>query len=185
MSRRRSQKKSKAATTFKRTLIFELYGLTFLALSIIALVQPGAVGQAFRSIFRFFAGSWDFIIPLYMLGIAVFIMIKRTWPKIWSFRQSGILIICSAILILSHISLVQAITADGRFADQSILGLTWELYKADLSAEAPIVDLGGGMVGALFYSGLNLLFDTMGSKIIVFFLILIGLLLITGNLIRI
>lgn len=181
MGRKRSQKKVQEKMGFKQTMIFELYGLCLLAFSIIALVQPGTVGRALRSIFRFFAGSWDFIIPLYLLGVAIYVMIKRSWPKVFSFRASGMILICCAVLIFSHISLVQAATGDGRFKDQSIMGLTWELYKEDLSSEVPLVDLGGGMIGALFYSGLNLLFDSNGSKIIVFFLILIGVLLVTGK----
>jgi S-DNA-T family DNA segregation ATPase FtsK/SpoIIIE len=181
LRQRRSQKQIKEqANSLKRTLIFELYGLCFLAISILALVQPGAVGSAFRSTFRFFSGSWDFMIPLLMMGLSLYIILKRKWPSLLSFRWSGILLICLSILILSHISLVQTATANGQF-EQSIIGLTWELYKVDIQSDFPLNDLGGGMVGAVFYTALNLLFDSSGAKIIVFFIILIGILLITGK----
>ena len=182
MTQRRSQRKEREQKdNMKRTILFELYGLGMLAVSFIALIQTGAVGGAFRKAFRFFAGSWDFVIPLYMIGLSLYIMVKRKWPRTMSFRWTGVIIICLSLLIFSHISLVQAVTADGRFEGQSVTGITWNLYKEDLTSDTPIVELGGGMIGAVFYGLLSLLFDPMGAKIIVLFLILIGILLITGK----
>jgi S-DNA-T family DNA segregation ATPase FtsK/SpoIIIE len=194
LAQRKSQKKANdQSSNLKKTILFEAYGLIFLAISIIALVQLGAVGKAFRGIFRFFAGSWDFVIPLFMIGLSFYMMWKRALPKRLNRFFTGVLIICLSILILSHLSLVKTVTADGKFGGQSIVGLTWDLYKEDVTLKDPNlvedrietgrerIDLGGGMIGALFYSGLHLLFDPTGTKLVVFFLILIGILLITGK----
>jgi S-DNA-T family DNA segregation ATPase FtsK/SpoIIIE len=182
MSNKRSKKKKmERSENIKQTIAFELYGLVLLAISIIALVQPGAVGGALRGVFRFFTGSWDFIVPLFMVLLSFYLMWKRQWPSLRSYRWAGGLLICLSLLILSHLSFAQAITANGQFADQSILGATWEQYKKDISPDHPVEDLGGGMVGAVLYSVLNVLFDSLGTKLIVFFLIIIGILLITGK----
>jgi S-DNA-T family DNA segregation ATPase FtsK/SpoIIIE len=180
-NKRSKKKKMERSDKIKQTITFEIYGLILLAISIIALVQPGAVGGALRGVFRFFAGSWEIIIPLFMLFLSLYLMWKREWPSIWSSRWAGALLICFSILILSHLRFVEGNTADGQFADQSILGATWENYKVDVSSDYPLKDLGGGMVGAILFSILNVLFDTLGTKLIVFFLIIIGVLLITGK----
>src|SRR5690625_2171492 len=101
MARKRTRrKKRKQLERVKQTIMFEVVGLVLLAISIIALVQAGYIGMMFRGIFRFFAGSWDFLIPLFMIGLSFYIMWKRTWPTQWSVRSIGVLLICCSILIL-------------------------------------------------------------------------------------
>lgn len=180
-NKRSKKKKMERREKLRQTIAFEIYGLVLLAISTIALVQPGAVGEALRGVFRFFTGSWDFIVPLFMVLLSFYLMWKRQWPSLWSSRWAGGLLICFSLLILSHLSFAQAITANGQFADQSILGATWEQYKKDISPDHPVEDLGGGMMGAGLYSVLTILFDSLGTKLIVFFLIIIGILLITGK----
>lgn len=178
MSNKRSRKRKEEK--LKQAIIFELYGLILLAVSIIALVQSGYVGKVFNGVFRFFAGSWDFLIPLFMIGISFYVMWKRKWPTKWSFRWSGVFLICVSFLLLSHLRLVEALTADGRFSEQSVIGVTWSLFKEDFVSDVPLVDLGGGMLGAVLFTVLNFLVDAKGTLLVVPFLILIGLLLMTG-----
>ncbi|GAA0365950.1 S-DNA-T family DNA segregation ATPase FtsK/SpoIIIE [Bacillus horti] len=176
----RTKKKQRQRQKVKKTLTFELYGLILLAFSILALVQPGAVGQALRGVFRFFAGSWDFLIPLAMVVLSVYVMWKRGWPTEWNFRWTGIAMLCLSILVLSHLSLFRGLTADGLFEDQSVLSATWELYKQDVNAELPETHLGGGMIGALLFSMLHFAVGNIGTIVVVVFVILISLMLLTG-----
>lgn len=177
----RRERKKRREETLKQAILYEIYGLVLLAVSILALVQTGYVGKIFRGIFRFFAGSWDFLIPLLMIGISFYVIWKREWPRRWGYRWNGLLLICLSLMLLSHYSLVEALTANGRFADQSVLKITWNLIKEDFVAEAPLVDLGGGMIGALIYTLLTFLIDAKGILLIVPFMFLIGFLLITGK----
>jgi S-DNA-T family DNA segregation ATPase FtsK/SpoIIIE len=73
--------------------------------------------------------------------------------------------------------LVQSLTANGRF-DQSILKVTWTLYLEDISQE--VTDLGGGMIGAVLFASLRFLLAETGTLIAVFFLVIIGLMLMFG-----
>lgn len=172
----RKRKSQSKRSGLKRVLILELYGLILLAVSIIALVQEGAVGRLFRSVFRFFAGSWDFIIPLSLAFLAIYLIFKRSWP-VWHYRWSGALLLFFSLLILTHYKLVQSLTADGRF-EQSVLKATWQLYVQDISTE--VTDLGGGMIGAVLYSALRFLLADTGLLIAVFFLVIIGMMLLFG-----
>lgn len=180
MSKKRKKKQIEQSKKVKQTIVFELYGLIILAVSIIALVQPGAVGRAFKGVFRFFAGSWDFMIPVGMVVLSFYLMWKRAWPSIWNSKWIGVLLIFLSVLLLSHLGFYEDVTADGQFTELSIVGKTWAEYKLDVSSE-DVRELGGGMIGAIMFGALNLLVDPLGTKLIVFFLILIGGLLITGR----
>lgn len=180
MSKKRKKKQMEQSKKVKQTIVFELYGLIILAVSIIALVQPGAVGRAFKGVFRFFAGSWDFMIPVGMVVLSFYLMWKRAWPSIWNSKWIGVLLIFLSVLLLSHLGFYEDVTADGQFTELSIVGKTWAEYKLDVTSE-DVRELGGGMIGAIMFGALNLLVDPLGTKLIVFFLILIGGLLITGR----
>lgn len=173
----RRKKRQTRTERFKRVMLIELYGLILLAISIIALVQQGVIGTVFRSIFRFLAGSWDFILPLFMVVLALYLIFKRSWPQ-WNFRWTGGLMLFFSLLTVTHYKLVQSFTADGRF-DQSVLKVTWSLYLQDISQEM-VVDLGGGMVGAVLYASLRYLLAETGTLIAVFFMITIGIMLLFG-----
>lgn len=177
-----SRKKRKQARRekVKQTITFELYGLILLAFSILALVQPGKVGWALRNVFRFFAGSWDFLIPLGMVVLSVYVMWKRSWPTEWNYRWTGIILLCLSILVLSHLSLFKTLSGDGLFEEQSVIGATLELFKQDIEADLPEVQLGGGMIGAIIFAALHFAVGNVGTMLIVFFVILISLMLVTG-----
>lgn len=176
----RKKRKQKKREQLKQTLIFELYGLILLAVAIIGLIQPGKIGDALRGVFRFFAGSYDFMLPLSLLILSVYVIIKRDWPGRWNHRWTGVLMLCITLLLFNHISLVKQLTLDGLYAEQSILSITFELYKHDVTADLP-QPLGGGMIGAVLYSSLDYLFGFNGTYIVGFFLFLISILLITGK----
>ncbi|MDQ0337322.1 S-DNA-T family DNA segregation ATPase FtsK/SpoIIIE [Caldalkalibacillus uzonensis] len=178
MAGKRKRRKQARKERIKRALLYELYGLILLAFSVIALVQPGAVGRLFRGMFRFFAGNWDFILPLGMAFISVYLVIKRAWPR-WHYRWTGIVLIICSLLILNHYTLFQSLTDDGRFP-QSVLKMTWNLFVEDVTAEIPTVDLGGGMIGAVLFAALHFMVADTGTLIVIFFLILIGLMLLFG-----
>ncbi|EGL81923.1 cell division FtsK/SpoIIIE [Caldalkalibacillus thermarum TA2.A1] len=178
MARKGKRRKQARRERIKRALVYELYGLILLAVSVIALVQPGTAGILFRGLFRFFAGNWDFIIPLLMAFLSIYLIIKRDWPK-WHYRWTGVLLIISSLLILNHYTLFQSLTDAGRFP-QSVLKMTWQLFVEDVTAEIPTVDLGGGMIGAVLFAGLNFMVAETGTLIVIFFLVLIGVMLLFG-----
>ncbi|WP_202077204.1 DNA translocase FtsK 4TM domain-containing protein [Caldalkalibacillus salinus] len=186
MGRKRKRRKAQ----LKKSLVFELYGLILLAVALIGLVRPGAVGRALNGVFRFFAGNWDFLIPLSLLVLAVYIMWKRTWEISWSHRSAGIVILCLFMLAMSHYKLVYNASNGGQIQELSTLGLTWELYKEDMSMSSDDSaqgidegkpDLGGGMIGAILFGFLHTMFGQVGTLLLLSIILLIGILLTTGR----
>ncbi len=68
--KRKSRKKQAKQLNIK----YELNGLLCIAISIIAILQLGVVGQTFIYLFRFFAGEWFILclLGLLVLGVSLF-----------------------------------------------------------------------------------------------------------------
>ncbi|MFE5319539.1 DNA translocase FtsK [Paenibacillus sp. NPDC056579] len=177
----RPKKRGKA---IKTNLKYELYGIVILTLSIIALTQEGPVSRALTYLFRFFIGSWDFVIPLVFIYIGLYVMVKREWPVWRTTRKAGVLLIILAVILMNHISLFDKLYPGGKFTSGMILTQTWSTMMDGLSATDKgrvilKIEVGGGMIGAALYSLLYFLFANLGAKLIQYTMIVIGAILIT------
>ncbi|HZG72937.1 MAG TPA: hypothetical protein VEY51_15475, partial [Chondromyces sp.] len=178
---KRKRKSTRKKSQVKETLRYELIGLVVIALSIIGMIELGAVGKTFVYFFRFFLGEWYMIGLLATIGFAGYVMIKRQKPMYFRRRLVGIYIIIASLLLLSHVKLFELLANGGAFDNPSVITNTWELYWMDVRGQASSTDLGGGMAGALMFAVSYFLFDALGTKILAFLLIVIGFVLITGK----
>ncbi|MGG1661354.1 DNA translocase FtsK [Brevibacillus sp. NRS-1366] len=170
---RRKRERSQAALA--SVVKIELLGLLIIVLSLIGLLESGWLGKnVLAFIFRFIAGSWDFIIPVLLIGMAIHMMFTRKSPRI-TYRVLGILLIAVGIFTWDHMMLFKQITADGKFAEQSIVRVTWDRLWLDHSQKVSTTGVGGGMVGALVFAVCNGLVGTIGTGLIIVFLFLVGL----------
>lgn len=158
-----------------------MIGLSLLAFSIISIAKLGAVGNTSVFFFRFFTGEWYILSLLGLIGISVFFMIKRDIPNLFHVKLMGIYLIVISILLLSHMTLFSLLSNGGNFENPSVIANTWELYRMEINGETSTSDLGGGMVGALFFAISYYLFAETGTKIVAFILIIIGFILLTGR----
>ncbi|GIP33131.1 DNA translocase FtsK [Paenibacillus sp. J2TS4] len=179
-------KKRKKNAGMKLAIKYELYGIAILILSVIALSRQGSVARALTYLFRFMIGVLDFVIPLIFIYIAVFVMINRAWPRKWSSKKTGLVLILAGLIIMNHMSMMKIIDPLGDTLKSSyIVSETWERMTDGLRAgeDSPGIlnrEVGGGMVGAFLYAALYLLFGIWGSKLIVYALFASGILLVTG-----
>jgi len=175
------RKRKKRKTDWQNKLKFEIAGLLLLSLSIIALSEFGFAGKALVAFFRFFAGEWFIIFLLGLLWFSIYIFWKKTFPHFLTRRWLGIYLIVGSILILSHMKLFENLSKGGVFASPSVILNTWEMYLKELNGEASAQDLGGGMIGAVFFAASYYLFSSGGTRIISIVLIIIGCILISGK----
>lgn len=175
--KRRSRKQNKV----KKILQFELAGIALIALTIISIIKLGAVGRGISHFFYFLLGEWYMVGLLATLCIAGFFIIKREWPVLFKGRLMGLYLILASTMVLSHVKLFGLMNKSGMLTNQSVIKSTYSLFLQIIHGEASTEDLGGGMIGAVLFSGFYLLFDATGTKIISFFLILVGVILITGK----
>lgn len=184
MAKKRKKKNSGA------TLTYEVYGILILILSVIALAGQGpiagmgAVGRSLNYICLFIAGELYFVIPLITIYIGLYVMVKRQWPKGWTYRRTGVLLLLLAVLALRHIGMHQELYLTGEFTSGAVFSQPWQNMKEFIDVqkdvEAFYEELGGGMLGALIFGFYYIFFDLTGSKLVVYAMIAIGFLYVTG-----
>ncbi|QKG84541.1 DNA translocase FtsK [Kroppenstedtia pulmonis] len=175
--KRKKRKQQSSKEGLSKALLFELYGIVIFSLSLITMAQLGAVGRSLTYLSRFLVGNWDFLLPLGGLTLAVYIMVKRHWPDHWSPRWTGVMLIVAAFLIYIHIETFDTLKLQGR--EGPVITTTWKMLMAEQTSRLP-TDIGGGMMGALGFALFQYLFDQTGSRIAVFVLSLVGIMLVTG-----
>ncbi|MBM7586892.1 S-DNA-T family DNA segregation ATPase FtsK/SpoIIIE [Bacillus pakistanensis] len=178
---KRKRRRKKKTSDIKQTVKYELIGMLLIALSLIAIIELGAVGKAFVFFFRFFLGEWYIIAFLGMLFFAGYLMIKRQIPYLFKRRLVGIYIVLFSALLLSHVKLFELLSNDGAFQNPSVITNTWDLFWMEVKGESSTSDLGGGMIGAILFAASHFLFASQGTEIISIVLIIIGIILITGK----
>ncbi|QJX61962.1 DNA translocase FtsK [Niallia circulans] len=178
---KRKKRKTRKKQHLKLTIQYELVALLLMALSFISILQLGAVGKTMVSFFRFFFGEWYMLCLIGLIVYSGYLMWKREKPYMFHTKLNGIYLIVSAILLLSHVTLFKLLASQGAFQNPSVILNTWELFWMEVKKEATNVDLGGGMIGAVLFALFHYLFDTVGTQIISFIVILIGFILLTGK----
>ncbi|QOR68614.1 DNA translocase FtsK [Cytobacillus suaedae] len=177
----KQKRRTKNKTEWKKTFKFELLGLTLLALTCIGIANLGVVGNTIVALFRFFTGEWYMLCLLGLLLLSFYIIWKRTWPNFFTRPLIGTYLITISILLLSHVTLFKLLSNEGAFAKPSVILNTWELYWLEQAGQISSSDLGGGMIGAIVFAASYFLFDEPGTKIIAVFLIVSGVILVTGK----
>lgn len=168
-----------------------MYGILIITVSIIALSGEATVGRALSKLFGLFLGKFYFALAIAGVLVGLAVMVKRAWPKGWSSRKTGIVILLMALTLSSSISHISARYMG--LEDSSVTGglimktldseLRTQLFGDHPDPNASIRDLSisGGYVGALQYSLLFMLFGYYGALIVNIVMYLIAGLLITGK----
>lgn len=184
LAKRRSKNKAK-----KINLRYEVYGILIIVFSIITLIGEGSLpyinpfGKALRSICIFLAGHFHFIIPVIFIYVGLYVMMKREWPRSWSYRKTGVLLAIIAILISYHVSLFEKPLPEHTYTMSTVIKDSYTHIKEsiiDPTIERSERHIGGGMVGALLFGVLHSIFGYMGTIIIVIAMFIIAFLCITG-----
>jgi S-DNA-T family DNA segregation ATPase FtsK/SpoIIIE len=181
--KRKSKNKSKSLTS---SLKFELYGILMLIFSAIALFRAGSVGRSMTVLFRFLIGVLDWILPLVVIYIALFVMINRSWPRRWTNRKSGILLLVMAWILLNEMSFIHQVdTAKQAVTPAFIVNSTWDsllegLRSAGTDGDILTRQVGGGLTGSILYACLYFLFSYDGTVIVEIALFALGIMLFTG-----
>jgi len=178
---KKKKRQTHKSDPLKSTLKFELSGLVLLALAVIAIAKLGAAGKAVVLFFRFFMGEWYMLSLIGLIIFSFYIMWKRKLPFLFQIKLFGTYLIIGAILLLSHVTLFENLSNGGQFENPSVIMNTWDLYMMEIRGESSTPELGGGMIGAVLFSMFYFLFDAVGSQLIAFVSIIIGIILITGR----
>lgn len=184
MAKRRRRKAS-----FGANLKFEVYGILLITISVIAISGEAAVGRSLSKLFGFMLGIHYYLLALVGIWIGLYVMIKRAWPRGWTSRRSGFVMVCLGFALWSSMAaiddslgFVQEISPSS-IMSQTTDQLREQLWQVPPAQDVPITekDIGGGMVGALQYSMLLWLFGYYGAKFVLIIEFAIAILLISNR----
>lgn len=186
--KKKSKIRVKGNTTTKKPekkplhpLMYEIFGLVLIAFAIISVFEYGMVGHFIQSAALFLFGNLNFVVPFLAILIAIMMMVTRKGVSLKNRMIIGVLIMVSSLAIFSHGIFFDELLRGSGLRSESVFRETWRI----LIQEGGIVNrsnaLGGGMVGAFFFSGFHVLFDSSGTKVAAWVMFAIGLILVTGK----
>lgn len=186
LAKKRRKKKSIGAQ-----LKYEVYGILLITISIIALSGEATVGRALSKLFGLALGKFYFVLALVGIYVGLIVMVKRAWPKTWSSRRTGLLILVLAFTLSSSISEMNMRFAGvdrEALSSSVILSTLGSDLRDQLISVAPENDvsirdksISGGYAGAIQYSILFMLFGYYGALIINMVMYAIAIMLVTGK----
>lgn len=179
LGKSRKRRKKSLSSNLK----FELYGILLLIFSVITLAREGSVGKSIAFLFRILVGNLEPVLSVLLIVIAVYcFMIRRSWPNQWTIKHTGALLIFTGFLVSLHNGWFQALMPSGDYTAGWIIAQTWEVLKGHFVGGELVftADVGGGMIGAVIFAALYVLFGSGGAKLIEFTLYAVGFLLLTG-----
>nr|WP_272914305.1 DNA translocase FtsK [Ureibacillus xyleni] len=175
------KKPSTKAKTGLHPLAYEIIGLLLIAFAIIVFFEYGIVGRTIQTISMFLFGNLYIAVPFFAVLTAVLLMVQRKGISFKDRVVQGSLLIVLSLSIFGHSVLFEELYKSNKLLTDSVLRETWRLLIEMEGIENRSSALGGGMIGALFFSMFHILFDSAGAKIAAWFILFIGIILITGK----
>lgn len=180
MAKRKTKKRQ---TKFKQVMSFEVIGLLLVFLAVFGsgagAISDGAIPNALEHLFRFFFGSWYFLLAIFMGGVGIYLMARCKKPNLLHKKLIGLYAITAGILLFTHIQAFEDKLS--QVEQPSIIKTSWNYYLAYVQDTIDPAALGGGMVGAILFALSYYLLSATGAKIIAFFLVLIGILILSNT----
>jgi DNA segregation ATPase FtsK/SpoIIIE, S-DNA-T family len=152
----------------------ELTGILLLLISFVGLGSFGPAGNVIKGFAIFIAGTWYWVVLLYVLYVGVYLIINRENPNFFTSRLMGVYILFLAILILSHIKYVTLNESTTEVMKETINQLLLAFRDHYGS-----VDSGGGILGAIFALLFVKLFAN-GANVVIFTLIVFSIVMMTN-----
>ncbi len=177
------KKKSKASENESFQYSVELTGLILILIGLIGF-GFGPVGSYIKKFAMFLVGGWAWIFLLiFLLFLGSYMLFKRKLPRFLSQRLIGLYVIIIVILVASHFGFIENCKGAGdifqttisKFMDRiSTIGNNTALFTSgDIS-----IEIGGGMIGAIFAVLFSSLFGLTGTKIVSIILVIFGSILL-------
>ena len=139
---KKKQKKQKDGAKFEYSN--EVVGVLLILFSIIGIGGYGPAGNFIRSFAVFLVGVIYPLFLVFLLGIGVYLILKRKIPDLINSRMIGLYVLVIASLVLLHMKYVNELQG------QEIITETLDNIMKTFKNTDMIDNCGGGMIGALF-----------------------------------
>lgn len=160
----------------------ELLGLLLIFLSIFgsgaSMISDGFIPTSLENVFKLFLGVWYFTASIILFIIGLYLIIKRQFPRLFTKRTIGFIILFLSVLLFTHIQTFEKLFID--VENTSIIKSTWTQFTTYMNGHGGMFQLGGGLIGAFLFALNNFLFSVAGTKIVSVFSFFIGLMFMTN-----
>lgn len=171
MAKKKSRNK-KNQPVLENEITFYIYSLIVITLSVIGILELGIVGELLTKIVKYLVGNMYGIFYVLVIILTAILMKDKTLKQMKSKYVIGCSLLFSAWLILCATPIDANI--NGMHVLDHYLGHSAQIMEGKMSS-------GGGVVGALFYSLSSLMFDRVGTFIVVAFLIVLAFILMVSK----
>ncbi|WP_422123500.1 DNA translocase FtsK 4TM domain-containing protein [Planococcus sp. X10-3] len=161
------------------TIFFEIIGIVMLGIAALMAFQLGKVGRMLQNSAEYLTGYLAFLIPVALVVLAVYIMVKRDWPKPQIRTIIGTFFVVTGVFLISH--LIWASSSILPITSTNVLGETSRSIQVSGTVWTEFTAIGGGMIGAMLYALLHMLFETAGTWIVAIIILSIGAIILTGR----
>ena len=174
-SGKRTSKRKKTAAAQKQIFSERVVGLILGVVSFFGIFHLGYLGVLIANAFRLLVGDAYLIGIGLLLVFSIYLLIYGKEPQLKPRYWGGIL------LMILGISLgLEAIFFNKLDLHNDFIGVTWQYLANDIVGASLGTAVGGGMIGALLYTGTNFLLAQFGSYLISILLIAAGLCMLFG-----
>lgn len=155
------KKKTKKQQKQQEQLFYLFASFIFIFMGILGALKLGFLGILIANSLRIFVGNLYRVALLGFIAAGLVLIFYGRLPDLKTKRPMlGILWLVLGFLVLLHALLFQGISDR---SSANILGVTWDLLKQEVRAGTITTNVGGGLLGALLYSGSLFLVDQVGS----------------------
>lgn len=170
MAKKKKRKETKKKDTGYKV---ELIGLLLILIAIIGFIpNTGPVGEFISDFSVFLVGTWYNLLLAALMVVGVYMMIKREKPDFFTSKLIGLYIFIIGILVFSHVKYLENTKLEGL----EIITETVNNFMASKSH----VNVGGGIIGAIFSLLFVTLFALNGTRIVTLALLICGSVMFTG-----
>lgn len=170
MAKKKKRKETKKKDTGYKV---ELIGLLLILIAIIGFIpNTGPVGEFISDFSVFLVGTWYNLLLAALMVVGVYMMIKREKPDFFTSKLIGLYIFIIGILVFSHVKYLENTKLEG-------LEIITETVNNFMSSKSH-VNVGGGIIGAIFSLLFVTLFALNGTRIVTLALLICGSVMFTG-----
>lgn len=173
--KKRTKKKTtkRPKTKKKQDYTWAISGIVLLLIAILSCVHFGLFSRQLTNCLRFFVGDSHYLASL-IIGIFGLVMVIYNQPPRWGNRKTYGLI----LFYLGLAFFQSSIYFENLMINHGFVNTFLHAIGSEFSRGQNTTSVGGGLIGAFMYQALFPLFGDMGSKVLAFLAMLIGILMI-------
>ena len=172
--KRRATKKKKTTTKKKKqSMDWVITGIVLVLVAVLSCVHFGLFSQQLINLIRFFVGDSHYLASI-ILGLFGLVMVIYNQPPHFTLKRGGGLgVFYLGLLLWESARVFNQMMIHQGFVNAFLTSIGEEFSRAQITTR-----VGGGFIGSMFYQLVFPILGTVGSEVISFFMMLIGILMI-------